>query len=388
MIIVILFCAFVLFLAGCTNQPTNVPNAPNNAPATGNGISFNTTVSIGATQTIPAATSGNPYNAKITPFGGSPPYGCTAAPGTSMPGSLVFSEPGCSITGEAPTLAPGTPTASYPFSFVIIDSNGKSGGPFSLQLVVNQAPYALNLPATLPTATIGTTYGFNFCGTSNGGIDCAKLGTPYSFTASGQPLGLTMRPDGILIGTVPQGANEGIYPIHVCVTDSSRTETCADTNLPVVKQKCPLADYAGTGWTATFNYLVSETGTGNELGPMDGSHNSGTFTFTFVNESSVQPCQNLLTLTSGKITGITDPAYQPMTLDKDRGSSWFDGHSFLINFGSEGAQNGIIFSAMASDGGTSITTTQINGRVDALLHDSSTGDTVNGVGTFTATRIN
>jgi hypothetical protein len=156
----------------------------------------------------------------------------------------VFSEPGCSITGTAPTLAPGTTKQIFPISFIVKDSNGTVGGPFTLNLLVNQQSAVLNLPATIDTATIGTHYEYNFCDPAQqSGVNCAGLpadmieggSPPYTFTVSGQPLGLTMNMNGMLSGTVPQGATPGTYTITVCITDMVGTETCADTNLPVVE---------------------------------------------------------------------------------------------------------------------------------------------------------
>jgi hypothetical protein len=236
-----------LLSLGCVSAP----NAPGSM--TSNGITINTSVSIGASQTIPAATSGHPYSAAIAVSGGSSPYECSAAPGSTLPGSLVFSEPGCSITGAAPALNPGTSMQMFPISFIVKDSKGKVGGPFGLSLVVNKPKVRFTLPATIDTATIGTDYNYDFCSQPSG-VNCMDVTNaqdqdpPYTFTVSGQPLGLTMDLNGLLSGTVPEGANPGKYPISVCITDNGGSSVCSGTDLPVEQ-----ANESLTNWQVTVN---------------------------------------------------------------------------------------------------------------------------------------
>ncbi|MCX6769804.1 MAG: putative Ig domain-containing protein [Candidatus Micrarchaeota archaeon] len=227
--------AFLLFFgcAGTSNQ-----TAENSG-----SIAINTSVKINGASALPAATSGQLYNTKITVSGGSAPYNCSAAPGTTMPGALVFSEPGCSITGTAPILDSGTPTAIYPISVLVRDSQGNSES-FKLMLAVNQPAPKLVLPEEIPAAEIGKYYEYNFCvPSSQSMLDCGQLPgfesvtSPFTFTVSGQPIGLSMSTNGLLSGTVPVGAITNNYAITVCVTDLVGTETCADTTLPVVAQQ-------------------------------------------------------------------------------------------------------------------------------------------------------
>ena len=254
----------LLFLFGCSSPSTPAVNTGDG----GNGsVAINTHMSFGADQIIPVATSNQLYWADIAINGDAPPYNCSASPGTTLPGDLVFSEPGCSITGTAPTLPPGTPTAAYPISFIALDSNGNKGGPFELTLVVNQPKLELRLPTILDNATIGKEYQYNFCDPNqqsmaycsalpNTGLDAGS--PPFTFTSSGHPLGLSMSQNGIIAGTVPQGANAGEYNVRVCVTDLVGSESCANTILPVnaasAEPRCT-SPYDGE-WTGT----VTSTG--------------------------------------------------------------------------------------------------------------------------------
>lgn len=239
-------------IAPATGEPaTNVgsgaiaTNTAIAATSTGGAITINTSVKINGASALPAATSGQNYNTKITVSGGFPPYNCTAAPGTILPGTLVFSEPGCSLVGGAPILAYGTPTAIYPIQILVKDSHGNIGGPFALYLVVNQISPKLILPEQIDAATVGSSYEYDFCPSAQGQAPCGTLpafssGTPpFTFTVSGQPMGISMKTDGFLSGTVPEGAILGNYKLTVCVTDLTGTEKCANTNMQVVQRQEP-----------------------------------------------------------------------------------------------------------------------------------------------------
>jgi predicted small secreted protein len=278
--------AVSILLAGCTS------NAPATKSITSNGITINTSVSIGASTAIPGATSGHPYSAAITVSGGSPPYDCRAAPGTTLPGTLVFSEPGCSITGAAPTLNPGTSMQMFPISFIVRDSNGTVGGPFSLSLVVNKPKVSFTPPATIDTATIGTDYQYNFCSQPSG-VNCMDVTNaqdqdpPYTFTVSGQPLGLTMDMNGLLSGTVPEGANPDTYPITVCIADLGGSGACADTGLPV-KSDISVANWHvtvteddsachGVGFTNNYDITIQRNATNGIMGDIGHGPVTGTY---------------------------------------------------------------------------------------------------------------
>lgn len=231
--------SFVLF--GCAGQ---TPSEANQQAAS--GMAINTSAKINGVSVLPAATSGQPYNVKMTVTGGEPPYNCSATEGTTLPGNLVFSEPGCSLSGSAPILPSGTTTKMFPISFIVRDSNETVGGPFQLSLVVNLPAPKLSLPEKIGTAETESPYAYNFCeAASQDKLGCNKIalggsisGTPpYSFTASGQPLGISMGMNGMLSGTVPKGANAGNYKITVCVSDLTGTQACADTSLEVVEKQ-------------------------------------------------------------------------------------------------------------------------------------------------------
>jgi|GEM_PF-5020540 len=273
-----------LFLAGCTT-PSNTSTPKN---MTSNGITINTSVAIGAATAIPGATSGQPYNAAITVSGGSPPYACSG----SLPGALVFSEPGCSITGAAPTLNPGTSMQMFPISFTVTDSKGKVGGPFSLSLVVNKPKVKFTLPATIDTATIGTAYQYNFCSQPSG-VNCMDVTNaqdqdpPYTFTVSGQPLGLSMDLNGLLSGTVPEGANPDTYPISVCIADMGGNSVCSDTSLPV-KSDVSVANWHvtvteddsacnGVGSTNNYDITIQRNATNGIMGDVGHGPVTGTY---------------------------------------------------------------------------------------------------------------
>lgn len=258
--LVILAAIVAVFLAvlGCAG--------PSQAGGNGGGISINTSVKVGEASALPAATSGQLYNAKIDVSGGSGPYRCSLDDG-SLPGDLVFSEPGCTITGTAPVLGPGTPTATYPIPLVVTDSQG-SKGTLQLTLVVNQPAPKLVLPDTIDAAEIGKPYMYNFCVPySQSVLDCALLpgnsgGTPpFTFTVSRQPIGLSMSTNGVLSGTVPEGAIANTYGLVVCATDLVGTETCAETNLPVNEKPAPKVEECNSPYDGKWEGSVVARGT-------------------------------------------------------------------------------------------------------------------------------
>lgn len=245
LIIFAVLLSLLLLLCGCVSSPSSSGPQVQNGTLTADGkitsdgltISTNTTAAQG-TQVVPilpAATSGQVYNALISVTGGSGPYGCYPAPGTTLPGQLVFSEPGCSISGTAPTLSSGTPSAVYPLSFIVMDSTGKVAGPITFNLIVTQpaASQLLFAAETLPNGAVGQPYSHSFI--SEGSPPNPSGGQPpYHFVLNSgvgfPPMGLILNPDGTLTGT-PSAA--GTSTFSVCAVDQSGDQKCATEELTV-----------------------------------------------------------------------------------------------------------------------------------------------------------
>ena len=271
---IIVILSITLFVFGCVSSPTNNgPQVQNGSVVadgtiTSNGltISTSTTAKQGArvVPILPAATSGQEYNALISVTGGAGPYGCYPAPGTKLPGELVFSEPGCSISGTAPTLSAGTPSAVYPLSFVVVDSSGKTAGPITFNLIVNQASVQFLFTAgSLPDGTVGQSYSYSFV--FDGQPSNPSGGQPpYSFILDSgvgfPPIGLALSPDGTLTGT-PRAA--GTSNFGVCAVDQLGNQKCAPAVLTITN----IAKLVYTISLKTEAIMHAEHGSNGHYGP-------------------------------------------------------------------------------------------------------------------------
>ena len=187
---------------------------------------------------LPAALSGQDYSYDIpAPSGGKGPFSCAATPDSVIPTGLSFN--GCTLTGTAPTLL-GVSEKVFSFKFSITDADGKSYGPFDATLPVSVGPPEF-LPSELSEAGVGQAYSFSFCDNPTA-LDCISsssisggAGAPYTFSATGLPLGLFFSPNGELSGKIPEEMQEGDKTFNVCVRDSAFVEDCKDVKISIKK---------------------------------------------------------------------------------------------------------------------------------------------------------
>src|SRR3989344_3530957 len=190
------------------------------------------------TGALPAALSGKDYSYDIpAPSGGKGPFSCAATPDSVIPTGLSFN--GCTLTGTAPTLL-GVSEKVFSFKFSITDADGKSYGPFDATLPVSVGPPEF-LPSELSEAGVGQAYSFSFCDNPTA-LDCISsssisggAGAPYTFSATGLPLGLFFSPNGELSGKIPEEMQEGDKTFNVCVRDSAFVEDCKDVKISIKK---------------------------------------------------------------------------------------------------------------------------------------------------------
>jgi hypothetical protein len=312
--IVFAVLAFGLLLFGCVasapgSQVKNGTVTPGgNISSGGLTVSTNMTAMQNgqAVPIIPAATSGEEYNARITVTGGTGPYHCIPAKG-GLPGELVFQEPGCTISGTAPTLPAGTQSAVYQLTFTVSDSAGKSVGPMTFNLAVNSPPIIFT-PVQPPDGAVGGAYSYSFCqpqtngsmcGSLNGSTDPSGGQPPYHFSLDSgtgfPPAGLTLAQNGVLSGT-PSAV--GIRKFGVCAIDQAGSQKCGTVTMTVnpaqqvapPKAACGLDAYANTTWSGTFHSIGED---GHTL-------TTGSFTFTF--GATDQYCGGV-SVVSGTLTG-------------------------------------------------------------------------------------
>jgi uncharacterized protein YhjY with autotransporter beta-barrel domain len=181
------------------------------APFTGS-TAYNVTIAapnvvVGPT-TMAAATVGAAYNQAFTATGGTAPYTFALGDGSGpLPAGLTLSSTGA-LTG--------TPTAAGTFPIEVqATDNSPYPGPYSgfkAYTVTVNPPTITLAPATLPAASVGTTY--SQAVTAQGGTATYT----YAVTSGTLPVGLTLSTTGTLAGkpTVAGASN-----FTVTATDSS-----------------------------------------------------------------------------------------------------------------------------------------------------------------------
>ncbi|SMC77525.1 Ig-like domain-containing protein [Pedobacter africanus] len=198
-------------------------------------VTVNPQIVLAAT-TLSNATIASAYSKQITPAtGGTPAYTYALAAGSNLPAGLTLSADG--------TIA-GTPTAAagdFNFSITATDSKGCSvTTAYTLKVTPEMA-----LPAmALPNGTVGVIYPTQVIPAATGGT------TPYTYTASNLPPGLTFDPATREIKGAP--TQKGTYPVHVTATDLNGNSITRDYTIVV---RDPLLLPAATLANGTVNML-------------------------------------------------------------------------------------------------------------------------------------
>ncbi|WP_175634074.1 beta strand repeat-containing protein [Pedobacter ghigonis] len=209
------------------------------------------TGNVYATQTIPAAT------------GGTGPYTYSA---TGVPPGLTFNPTTREISGT-PT-QPGT----YTIPVTVVDANGNT--------LTSNYTIKITDPLVLPAATLadgttGTAYPTQVIPAATGGT------TPYTYSATGLPPGLTFNPSTRAITGTPTTA--GTYSVPVTVTDvdgkTITTNYSITVNNPLLLPAATLPDGtegavyatqtlpAATGGVGPYTYVATDLPAGLAFNP-------------------------------------------------------------------------------------------------------------------------
>ena len=157
------------------------------------------------TGTLPGAPAGTPLNIAFAANGGTPPYKWSSS--SPLPPGTTFSSAG--VLSGSPTTG-----GAYSFQVTVQDSAGAiSSKSFSLTVV---APLITISNATIPNGQAGVPYSVQFF--ASGGQ------TPYTWSVSGGPAGVTMSATGLLSGTPTA---DGQFNVAVSVTDPNNDQTSA-----------------------------------------------------------------------------------------------------------------------------------------------------------------
>ena len=174
-----------------------------------NGSEFGDTWILGGpaytSTTIPGATAGASYAAALSVIGGTPPYQFvqTGNPQT-LPAGINLDPVTGQITGATGAVG------SYTVGIAVSDSQSTSASAVqNFTLIVTSAGTLVLAPSTLPNATASTNYNVQL--SAGGGV------TPYVFSSTGLPAGLSINPSNQIVGQCTTGSTN----VLLTVTDSS-----------------------------------------------------------------------------------------------------------------------------------------------------------------------
>ena len=191
------------------------------------------TITVGAA--LPAATAGVSYSQKlqVTANGGIPPYTWSIAPGSSLPAGLSFDSNSLTISGS-PTTA-----GSFNFTIQVTDSAGVTATR-SVPLTVNPASLSITTSRQLPDGMLNQAY-FQLISATGGQ-------TPYRWSASGLPAGLSISSTSGQISGTPTAA--GTFGIAITVTDSALASFSDRFTLNINLPPAPGITFSGLPATA------------------------------------------------------------------------------------------------------------------------------------------
>ena len=247
---------------------------------------------------LPTVPTGAPFSIQLSMTGGVPPYFFEFYP-VQPPGWLNLSSSG---------LLSGTPPSAGSYGFSVYAMDGQEQSVEKSYTLTVGSPVTL-VPTTLPNATAGQPYSFNF--TASGGQ------TPYTYSVvSGTlPTGLSLNSSGLLSGTPasPSYATFSVQVTDALSSQSSRSYTLdvqppamdfTPTTLPSGTSGTPYSASftpTGAGTSYSFSILDSNLPPGLSLasnGVLSGTPTSaGTFTFIVLLNSGESSVDKQVTIT-------------------------------------------------------------------------------------------
>jgi hypothetical protein len=186
-------------------------------------ISVNVPPLVITTTSLPQATAGAAYSAKLAAAGGIKPYTWSLT-GGPLPAGLKLA--------PATGMISGTPTASGDFVLGVAVTDGESPPAStlgSLSLAIGVAPLVVTTGSTLPTATSGAPYSVRLA--AAGGIK------PYSWSVAGGslPAGLKLSAGGLISGT-PTTDGPASFTVQVADAENPAATATATESITVADQ--------------------------------------------------------------------------------------------------------------------------------------------------------
>jgi hypothetical protein len=213
--------------AQTTTVVVTVTDSSGNTATRSYSLTVNAAPTI-ATASLPNGTQNSSYSATLAGSAGTTPYTWSIA---GKPAWLTLNPSTGALSGT-PT-ATGTST----FTVTLTDASGATATR-SLAIVVN-APLVLNLPATPAAWTVGRAFP-NVTPSATGGV------TPYTWSATGLPAGMTINPaTGVVSGTPTTPCTCSMV---VTVRDSANPTVAASVTRAVTINAAPTITTTGTSY--------------------------------------------------------------------------------------------------------------------------------------------
>jgi large repetitive protein len=256
------------------------------------------------TSTLPGGSVGQSYNATITTTGGVPPVTFIVTGGSLPPGLSLSQGSGIIF---------GTPQSAGTYAFTVT-AEGSAVGAAQIDtadLEITITSGLTILPATLPSASVGTPYSVQLSATGSG---------PYyfSFAESGQnpPPWLNLSSAGLLSGTPPA---QGNFPITIGVYDEASQAYAESQFVLIVNASVTFVTTTLPSGTAGLSYSYTLQAAGGQppytFGLATGSLPSG-MNLSPAGVISGTPSVPSFTTFSARVTDSTGAqAIRPFTLD-------------------------------------------------------------------------
>jgi len=219
---------------------------------------------------LPNGTAGTAYSQNLSASGGVSPYTFAVTSGT-LPAGLSLSNAG---------LISGTPTSTSAANFTITVTDASGCTVANSFTITPACPVVTVTPNPLSSGTVGTAY--TGSPSASGGI------TPYSWTASSLPAGLSINPStGAITGTPTASGN-------ATITAADANGCTGTTSLTINPFSCPII-------TVTPNPLANGTvGTAYSASPTaSGAPGGSSYAWT----ATGLPAGLILNATTGVISG-------------------------------------------------------------------------------------